>query len=565
MGGIAAVSGEALDRLMVNPTGAATRRKCARQLKPPNGPPSGYARRVASNFELWDSSHRAFMKTLRYKFIIIFLIVTILPALPLAYLAQFFLQKTMSIALQRPLAEGLSSALELVSVQMNAELQMLAARLQWLENINQKSDWANWDWGTQNPMNPMTAGDSSAFALVDANGEILHTSPATSKIHFEKAALQNGATADSLIDAGTDNVAARLASRLSEKMQPAAWLVGEKMIPAKMSQHLKAVVTAAQMRQVLDLKESELRQSLLLAFLALYAPMLIISLAAGWYLAHRITAPLDELAAGVRQLAAGKWEHRVAVRSQDEIGQVGAAFNQMMQDLRRQQEQVIALEKMAAWREIARVLAHEIKNPLTPIQLMVRQIQDEYKGQDENYRRTLAEGCRIIDEEIEQLRQLVREFSDFARMPELHPALGQLNELATEVAKLYSQRPVELRLDPALPKFEFDWEAMRRVLINLIENAVQAASTARVALRTSHSSDEIMIAVEDTGPGIAPENLARIFEPYFSTKKSGIGLGLAIVKRIIEEHGGTIAVSSEIGRETIFICKFFQRLDPKAN
>lgn len=141
-------------------------------------------------------------------------------------------------------------------------------------------------------------------------------------------------------------------------------------------------------------------------------------------------------------------------------------------------------------------------------------------------------------------------------MPELHPAFGQLNELATEVAKLYSQRPVELQLDPALPQFNFDWEALRRVLINLIENAMQASSTAKIMLRTFHSPNEIAIAVEDTGPGITPEHLSRIFEPYFSTKKSGIGLGLAIVKRIIEEHGGTISVSSEIGRGSLFTCKF---------
>jgi nitrogen fixation/metabolism regulation signal transduction histidine kinase len=495
------------------------------------------------------------MKTLRSKFIVIFLVATLLPALPLAYLAKYFLQKTMSIALQRPMSEGLSSALALVRVQMNAELQKLAMRLQWLKGINEKSEFKNWHWGAPDPTIPMAANDSIAFALVDATGEILSTWPATLKIHFAKSALKNDA-ADSLADAGTDSVAARLASRLSEKMRPAAWLVGEKMIPEKMGQHLKAIVTAAQMRQVIDLKESELRQSLLLAFLALYAPMLVISLAAGWYLAHRITVPLHELSTGVQLLAAGKWDHRVAIRAQDEIGQVGSAFNQMVENLRRQQEQVIALEKMAAWREIARVLAHEIKNPLTPMQLMVRQIQDEYRGKDENYRQTLRECCRIIDEEIEKLRQLVREFSDFARMPELHPTPGQLNELATEVAKLYSQRPVELQLDPALPKFNFDWEAMRRALINLIENAVQASATAKITLRTFHSPNEIAIAVEDTGPGIALENLARIFEPYFSTKKSGIGLGLAIVKRIVEEHGGTISVQSEVGRGSRFMCKF---------
>jgi nitrogen fixation/metabolism regulation signal transduction histidine kinase len=363
---------------------------------------------------------------------------------------------------------------------------------------------------------------------------------------------------DSLVNAGSDNASVRLAMRLPVAMRPAAWLVGERPIDEDLGKRFKAIVEAAQMRQVLDLKEAELQQSLLLAFLVFYAPMLLIGLVTGWFLAHRITAPLAELAAGVQQLTAGKWEHRVAIRSKDEIGQLGSAFNLMVENLRRQQEQVIALEKMAAWREIARVLAHEIKNPLTPIQLMVRQMQDEYRGDDTTYRQTLEEGGRIIDEEIAQLRQLVREFSDFARMPELHPAPGQLNDLATDVARLYPQRSPRLLLDPELPPFHFDWEAMRRVLINLIENAVQASTTAEITLRTSYDSKEnqITVAVEDTGPGIPPENLKRIFEPYFSTKKSGIGLGLAIVKRIVEEHGGRITVTSEIGRGSSFICKF---------
>jgi nitrogen fixation/metabolism regulation signal transduction histidine kinase len=495
------------------------------------------------------------MKSLRSKFIVIFLLVTLLPLLPLAYLAEFFLEKTIGIFLQKPLAEGLSGALELVSEQMNAESRALALRMQSVKNFMQNKKAK--DWGRmQDVTASINSDDSVRFAIVDTSGVILKSWPENTAIKFEKSVLQNELPADSLVNAGTDSAAVRLALKLPHEMRPAKWLMGEKAIPEKKRQQFKAIVSAAQMRQYLDLNESELRQSLLLAFLALYAPMLLFSLAAGWYLARRLTAPLAELSTGVQQLAAGKWDHRVAIRSQDEIGQVGRAFNQMVENLRRQQEQVIALEKMAAWREIARVLAHEIKNPLTPMQLMVRQIQDEYKGKDESYRQTLGECCRIIDEEIEQLRQLVREFSDFARMPELHPTPGQLNELATEVAKLYPQRPVELQLDPALPKFNFDWEAMRRVLINLIENALQASAMAKVTLRTSHSPNEIAISVEDTGPGIPPENLSRIFEPYFSTKKSGIGLGLAIVKRIVEEHGGTISVQSEVGRGSRFVCKF---------
>lgn len=498
------------------------------------------------------------MKTLRAKFTLMFLILTLLPVLPLAYLARSFLKRTMGIALQKPMAEGLNSAVELVRAQMNTEMRQLTFRLHWVRNINQNRRTGSWDWGQQNPLQAISPEDSVWLAVAGSDGAIIRNWPAASTPLFDKTLLQDDIRPDSLLNLGVDSAAVRLALRLPESMAPAAWLIGVKSIPLPMGQRLKSIMIAAQMRQTLDLRESEIRQEVLIVFLLSYAPMLLLSLVAGWYLARRITAPLEALALGVKELAAGKWEHRVAVRARDEIGQVASAFNQMVNDLKRQQEQVIALEKMAAWREIARVLAHEIKNPLTPIQLMVRQIQDEYHGQEETYRQTLAEGCKIIDEEIEKLRQLVREFSDFARLPELHPASGSLNELAAEVARLYAQRPVTLQLDPALPKLNFDWEALRRVLINLIENAMQASATAKISVRTFQAPPDnaLALAVEDTGPGIPPEHRARIFEPYFSTKKSGIGLGLAIVKRIVEEHGGTVSVTSEVGRGSSFICKF---------
>ncbi|MEK7728885.1 MAG: ATP-binding protein, partial [candidate division KSB1 bacterium] len=153
------------------------------------------------------------------------------------------------------------------------------------------------------------------------------------------------------------------------------------------------------------------------------------------------------------------------------------------------------------------------------------------------------------------------EFSDFARMPELHLAPSQVNDLIKEVAALHASRTIKLELDSSLPVFAFDWEALRRVFINLIQNALQSSSTAEVTLATKWLAREqrVEIVVIDTGSGIPPENLRRIFEPYFSTKKSGMGLGLAIVKRIVEEHGGAIAVTSEVGRGTKFMIELAVR------
>jgi two-component system nitrogen regulation sensor histidine kinase NtrY len=182
-------------------------------------------------------------------------------------------------------------------------------------------------------------------------------------------------------------------------------------------------------------------------------------------------------------------------------------------------------------------------------------MQDEYRGENQHYQNMLAECSAIINEEIEKLRKLVREFSDFARMPELHRAPGQLNDLIKEVTRLHPTRVIKLDLDPALPPVNFDWGAIRRVLINLIANALQSAPEAEVTMHTrlSPANGRIEMIVADTGSGIPPENLKKVFEPYFSTKKSGMGLGLAIVKRIIEEHQGIITVTSEVGTGTRFV------------
>jgi two-component system nitrogen regulation sensor histidine kinase NtrY len=209
---------------------------------------------------------------------------------------------------------------------------------------------------------------------------------------------------------------------------------------------------------------------------------------------------------------------------------------------------------MAVWREIARVLAHEIKNPLTPIQLTVQQMKDQYRGGDEAYRQLLAECSDIVNDEVENLRTLVREFSEFARMPKLTLAPGNLHELVEEVCKLYADRPLQMQLDSSLPEFHFDYEKMRRVLINLVENGFDSMKEKPGALKiqTKNENDFAALKVEDEGCGIPPELQSKIFEPYFSTKKSGMGLGLAIVKRIIDEHSGKIALESVERRGTTF-------------
>ncbi|MDQ7064364.1 MAG: ATP-binding protein [candidate division KSB1 bacterium] len=335
----------------------------------------------------------------------------------------------------------------------------------------------------------------------------------------------------------------------------AGLLVLTRGLDAGFTSRFQQIVDVNQMFKTLGFFREDLQRSFLMAFFVIYIPISLISIGLGIALSRRISRPIRELAAATQEVAAGNWEHRVSVSSRDELGQLAESFNLMVQNLHEKQQQVIALEKMAMWREMARVLAHEIKNPLTPIQLTIQQLRDKYAGDDESYRRLLQECSAIINDEIKSLQNLVRAFSEFARMPELQRLDGDLNELIHDIIRLYPDANIQMQLGANVPRFRFDPDQLRRVLINLIENALQSLEKkggGAIRITTRMADDQVLLWIEDTGTGIPEDIRAKIWEPYFSTKKHGMGLGLAIVRRIIEEHGGHIAVDSQPGEWTRF-------------
>jgi two-component system nitrogen regulation sensor histidine kinase NtrY len=222
-------------------------------------------------------------------------------------------------------------------------------------------------------------------------------------------------------------------------------------------------------------------------------------------------------------------------------------------------------QREMAWREVARRIAHEIKNPLTPIKLSAQRLQrrmGNYRGSDGAL---LKECTETIIRHTDELKQMVNEFSNFARFPEISPAPHDLNQALKEVVSLFEQAHpgigFKLEGESRLPVFEFDRDQVKRVVINLLDNAVAALASIplnkpRIVKVESHFNDKLQMAViivKDTGPGMTDEVRERVFEPYFSTKKEGTGLGLAIAKRIINDHDGFIRVQSAPGEGTQFL------------
>ncbi len=311
---------------------------------------------------------------------------------------------------------------------------------------------------------------------------------------------------------------------------------------------LNNVEQAVQAHQYLRMIGSDLRGEFFFYFLIATIVLLLLACLMGVRIGFGVTHPLDELVKGTRELAKDNLDYRIPAGRDDEIGLLIYSFNRMAEDLTQNRRQRLEAEKIAAWREIARRLAHEIKNPLTPIQLTVQQIRDKYPGEDPAYRKLVQDCTEIVTEEVESLRKLVQEFADFARMPSLSLGRQSLNVVITDIVRLYPEAGITLELTPQVPDLDLDSEQMRRVLINLIENGLEAAGQeGRIVIQTENHSDSVKLLVVDTGPGIPERDRERIFQPHVTSKQGGMGMGLAEVRSIVESHGGQIVAASAPG------------------
>jgi signal transduction histidine kinase len=293
-----------------------------------------------------------------------------------------------------------------------------------------------------------------------------------------------------------------------------------------------------------------------LALAALAAVVLI-----GLLVARRTARDLDALVVGSLAASRGELDHRVPVRSHDEIGAVAAAFNFMMQDLRDSKDRLVIAERIAAWQEIARRLAHEIKNPLTPIQMAMDTLRKTWKKQHPSFDEILEESTSTVLQEADRLKHIVTEFSDFARLPKPTFMRLDLNEVIRSALTLYQGAvPIASKLFDKLPTVDADKGQINQVIINLVENARDAIGKRpdgriTVSTRMGDANDRALILVDDNGPGIPVELKDKVFAPYFTTKhaKGGTGLGLAIVHRIVSDHGGRIQVTDAPGGGARFV------------
>ncbi|MCC7142519.1 MAG: HAMP domain-containing protein [Candidatus Eisenbacteria bacterium] len=313
---------------------------------------------------------------------------------------------------------------------------------------------------------------------------------------------------------------------------------------------------ALRLLEVIRLERDDLIRSLVLTFVAIYGAILVAVLGLGLWLASRWTRPLVALGAAMERVAGGDLDSPAPVNPAGPLARLLTQFNATIARLREQQTELVRLEKASAWRDMARRLAHEIKNPLTPIQLAAQQLREGLPTVDERSRSLLIEGTSIIEEEVGGLRDLVDTFARFARLPEPSPRRAPVLELLCDAQALYPAEQVRIECAPEGLEGCFDPDEMHRVLINLIKNALEAQQTFGtldpILVRGAQGPAGLEIEVLDRGPGVPASERGHIFEPNVSGRPGGMGLGLAIVESVVRAHRGTIRVEDRPGGGACF-------------
>ncbi len=315
--------------------------------------------------------------------------------------------------------------------------------------------------------------------------------------------------------------------------------------------------------------------------------ILLAILLSGW-VAARVTQPIERLAEAAREVAAGNWDAQVEVTSRDEIGQLAASFNSMTHQLVEQRDRAVQAERVAAWRELARRLAHELKNPLFPLQITVENLLRARSSAE--FDEVFRESTATLLAELGNLKAIVGRFSDFSKMPQPQLQPVNVNDIARQVLKLHEAQlraasggpPLSapgfgadrvgpstsaagkttppsprietlLALDDSLAPVDADPDLLHRALSNLVLNALDAMPEGgTITVRTSATPEHVRIEVSDSGSGLTREECERLFTPYYTTKRHGTGLGLAIVQSVVSDHGGSITVDSTPGKGTTF-------------
>ncbi len=345
------------------------------------------------------------------------------------------------------------------------------------------------------------------------------------------------------------------------------------LVPRDLFTNVRRITQSLTVFTALD-KFRDLFRLVLVGFFFLFSlPIFFITILVSLLLTERIISPIAHLEDATRRVAEGDFSFRILTRPRDELAALVDSFNGMIAELERSRRKLLQAERITAWQEIAQRLAHEIRNPLTPIKLSAQRMLKKHMEHAPDFDKVLPPAVASIITEVDNLETMLREFGDFAKLPMPRPAAVHVRKLLEEVAAVYWNLSSSVHIDLAEVPETFvvsaDRDQLKRVFANLFTNAIQAMPdggrlSVRADMVKKAQKSFCRMAVADTGVGIPESDIDSVFDPYFTTKKGGTGLGLAIVQRILFDHGGNVWAESDGVRGTTFFVDLPTAQNPAA-
>jgi len=495
---------------------------------------------------------------LKIRMIIFFTFIAFLSSIPQGILSISFINTTMNSWFSTPtrgaLQGGVDVALEFINDKLTnlASFSDSAALSSMLRDIKRSPDHL---WKDVHEANPSI---SAVQVFSDNGNELFFRGDSRARL---KAPFMSNREEGMLPKESSGDLSILRFLRIYRADQDRFAVVLSSILPAGFDQKAQALTASREIFTQLDRFGAVFRIVLVLFFSFFSLPMLLLSILVSFLLSEEIMRPIVNLEEATRRVTQGDYSYRILGRSGDELALLVNSFNKMISELERSRLKIMQTEKVTAWQEIAQRLAHEIRNPLTPIKLSAQRILKKAEESREELDRILEPAVRSIITEVENLDRMLREFRDFSKLPAPQLADVNLKELVREVLTMHEQafRNVVFNLD-AVPEgliLRVDRDQLRQVFTNLFKNASESIQGdgsvwVRADLVRKGNYQYCRVQVQDTGCGIEEEYHNQVFNPYFTTKGSGTGLGLPIVERIIFDHKGQIWFETQVGSGTTF-------------
>ena len=512
----------------------------------------GLAFLVVGGYCVWLWIRNRSRSRFRSRLTILFLVFTLLPAIPLTFLSASLLSRSVEVLLLPQIGSALESALWTLRTQIEARGR------QFLETHPDPMKWTE--------QSIAAAGIASGGRIRidnDTPEQILQLDCPRSTLslnwiaepQFLDQVMENG-TASELVEHDTCSFMI-IAQKTSDNA--VTWIacpINRQTIQAK-----DEINRAVTIYNTLSLfKDSILQKNIIWALaVLLVAGLALFAVFNAKNLSRGVSEPVHELVAGMRQIADGNLDAEVKSDAKDEFKFLISTFNQMTSDLKDARNKLIMAERTAAREETARRISHEMKNSLTPISIALHKLSKQLVDNKD-----VESDLNALEEEFQLLQNMAASFAEFARMPTTEKSLLQLNDIALHTARFMEAaaegRKIKTIFYPDLPEIVADREQIKRLLNNLIQNALDASkSHTTVTVSTDFepgSALPVHLEIQDQGSGMDEDQLKQVFNPYFTTKASGTGLGLTIVRRIVDDHEGEISIKSAPGQGTRIIIQF---------